>query len=122
MKNKSLAILTEDISANIDLIEKIKNFITDRNDFIIFTDNIIYTNDAHGVLSTFYLISYDGLLVFLDINDYIKYKDNILAQPVVYLEGYNSLIDKNILKNCAILTQSNNQLEWINNYELQQTI
>ena len=110
MKNKSLAILTEDISANIDLIEKIKNFITDRNDFIIFTDNIIYTNDAHGVLSTFYLISYDGLLVFLDINDYIKYKDNILAQPVVYLEGYNSLIDKNILKNCAILTQSNNQL------------
>lgn len=122
MTNKSLAVLTEDISSNIDLIEKIKNFIRDRDDFIIFTDNIVHTNDSHGVLSTFYLVSYDGLLVFLDINDYIRYKDNILAKPVIYIETYNSLLDKNILKNCAILTQSNNQLEWINNYELQQTI
>lgn len=122
MTNKSVAIITEDIVSNIDLIEKIKNFIVDRNDFIIFTDNIIFTNNEHGILSTFYLISYDGLLVFLDINDFLKHKDNILAKPVLYLENYNNLIDKNILKGCSIITQSNNQLQWVNNYELPNTL
>lgn len=118
MNSKSVAIFTEDVVSNIDLIEKIKHFIANRGDFIIFTDNIVHTNNENGMLSTFYLVAYKGLLFFLDINDYLRYKDIIIAQPVLYIDDYDNLIEKNLLKGCLIVTQSNNQLQWINNYEL----
>jgi len=121
---KSVAIFTEDMGSDIDIIEKIKSFIVDKDDFLIFTDNILYTDNNNGVLSTYYLIAYTGLLIFLDLDNYLKYKDELSSSVKIalYLEHYDHMIDRDTIKACNIITQDNNQIKWINNYELSKTI
>jgi hypothetical protein len=121
---KAIAVFTEDVGSDIDLIEKIKSFFVDRDDFLIFTDNILHTDTNNSALSTYYLIAYTGLLIFLEVDHYIKYKDELPSSVKIalYLEHYNGMLDRNTIKTCDIITQDNNQLKWINNYELSKTI
>lgn len=116
------SIFTDNISANIDLIDKIKDFLQQQHpimDFTIFTDETQYGFVNHPTLNTFYMIAYTGSIIFLTLDDYLTHKDTISQNTILYLtkDDINS-IDKNIIKNCSILTETNNGLEWIKNYEL----
>lgn len=116
------SVYTNSIIDNIDLIEKIKIFLQEDAkilDFVIFTDEIEYGVSNHSILSTFYMIAYRGNIIFLNLDDYFSYKDNLLAKPILYLDSNNaSTLDKSMIKNCLILTEANNQLQWVKNYEL----
>lgn len=117
------SIFTDDIGLNIDLIERIKSFLQkqyDSMDFVIFTDNISYSASNHSVLTTFYMIAYKGITIFLDIDDYFAYRDGTNGKCIVYLTKEDiSDIDQNSIRGCGILTETNNELEWIKRYELQ---
>lgn len=111
------SVFTDDIINNIDLIEKIKYFLQKQYpiiDFVIFTDDITYGTNDSCVLTTFYMIAYRGIVIFLNINDYLSYKDKINGGAILYLTK-NDIpdIDQNFIKNCGILTDTNNELEWI---------
>lgn len=116
------SVFVDDVANNIDLIDKIKSFFQEQHptiDFVVFTDNILYATTNHSILSTFYIIAYSGAIVFLDMNNYLTYKDQIKGQPILYLnQDYISTLDRNTVKHCTILTENNNKLEWIKNYEL----
>lgn len=111
------SIFTDSILHNIDLIEKIKFFLKKQYpiiDFVIFTDDIEYGCNNSSVLTTFYMIAYKGVVIFLNIDDYFMYKDNISGGAILYLTKEDiPNIDQNSIKNCGILTETNNELEWI---------
>lgn len=118
----NVAIFTTNIANYIDLIDRIKNFFTNQNmadDFVIFTDEVFYSSSSHGVLTRFYMIAYRGLLVFLDLNDYLNMRDQIPNQCVIYImpEQMQNL-DRSMLKNCSFLTESDNRMVWVKNHEL----
>lgn len=111
------SVFTNDIIANIDLIEKIKYFLQKQYsiiDFVIFTDDIDYGTTSHSVLTTFYMIAYKGITIFLNTDDYFAYKNTIGGDAIIYLAQKDELNTyKNSIQNCGILTDANNELEWI---------
>lgn len=121
INNKKLAIFTDNLGDHIDLIEKIKNSTKDYDDFCIFTNNMNISINDYGIINPYYLISYDGLLVFLSVEDYLQYKDSIICDIAIYINDYNG-IDRNTLKKCLVLTENGNEILWVNNNELSQII
>lgn len=121
-----LAVFTYDLANNIDLIDRIKSFfMSDHNieDFIVFTDSGDYTVENHGVLITFYMIAYNGYVVFLNLHDYLANKDSINNRCILYVNDSDiANLDRSMIKNCDILIESDNTLKWVKNYELQKTI
>lgn len=111
------SIFTDDISLNIDLIDRIKSFLQkqyDTIDFVLFTDDVSYGTSNHSVLTTFYMIAYKGTTIFLDIEDYFAYRDSVNGNAVIYITKEDiDNIDRNSIKNCGIITETNNELEWI---------
>lgn len=120
MSNKSVGILTNDIIGNLQLIQDIKSFFQSQNynDFTIFTDQINNTTQDHSVLITYYVVGHKGLLVFLDINDYLPYKDNLLCQPVIYISANNLSVNRDQIKHCDILTHNESSLQWIKHHAI----
>jgi hypothetical protein len=122
-----LAVFTYDLANNIDLIERIKSFFVSNHnidDFIVFTDSGDYAVENHGVLITFYMIAYNGIIVFLNLQDYLINQNNTNnCRCILYLNDSDiEVLDKAMIRNCDILTESEGSLKWIKNYELQKTI
>jgi hypothetical protein len=126
---KILSVLSSNVSNDEQLIQEIKErFIIsnqDYGDFVIFSDSY---NDVRGcssaILPLFYIKFYNEDVIFLNIEDYLLYKDSTLGKPIVYLKTEDiDHINKNILSLCEILIRSDDQtLRIINNHELQQAI
>lgn len=120
MSNK-YAIYTEDLSSNIDQIDRIKSFIKQESlleDFVIFTDQLNKTNYEYAILNSFYMIAYTGNIIFLDIEDYLQHKDSTNGKSILYIKNIQN-IDRSIVKNCRILSDLDNKLMWVDKYELQ---
>lgn len=120
--NMNYSVFTNNIADNIDKIDKIKSFLQNANptiDFVIFTDEITYRIPSYSMLTTFYMIASKGQIIFLNLEDFLEYKDAVGGEPVLFLST-DSLpnIDRNTIKNYAILIEEDNQLKWIRNYEL----
>jgi hypothetical protein len=65
------------------LLNNIRNRYSAK-DYILFNDFFTVNNIYHwGVLPTFYLKFFRGKIIFLDQNDYVKYKDNTLAECII---------------------------------------
>jgi hypothetical protein len=120
------SIFTNDIPNNIDLIDKIKNFFQqyhNATDFVILTDDINHGLSSHAILNSFYMIASNGYIIFLNLNDYYLYRDQMVKNAILYLTQEDiSNIDRNIIKNCSVLIENDNELQWIKNHELQQAI
>lgn len=115
------SIFTDDIKTNIDLIDKIKNFLLKQYatiDFVVFTNNISYGISNNAILTIFYMIAYNGTIIFLNFDDYLQYKDSTTNAIIYMTQEDASHIDRSSIKGCKILTEINNELEWIKNYEL----
>lgn len=120
--NQSVAVFTEDVNKNIDLIEKIKYFFSHPNnkDFVIFSNNPCSAQIGclHSVISSFYIIGYRGLLIFLNLDDYFQYKDTVLADTAIYMESIDDSVDRNTIKNSYIITDKDNRLVMDKTYGL----
>lgn len=104
---KSLAIYCNDIKKNIDLINKIKDFFS-KTDFVIFADNIVNVPTTEiAILLTYYMRFYHGTVVFLDIDEYLTYKDTLVGKAVLFFnknDAYDKKISKVMIKNVKIIT------------------
>jgi hypothetical protein len=120
MNTEAIAIFTDNIENNVDTINKLKVFLLDScyKDFFIFTTSVGYVTSEHSVLTPYYLIAYKGLVVFLDIEDYLEYKDSLSGKCAIFIPQYDSTVDTNLIKNCNIITYQNSQLTWIKKHEL----
>lgn len=109
MKYKKIAILVNDEKINIDYIlnKIIQNIQID--DIVIFSDsnNISNIKDM-AVLSSFYLKFFDGSIVFTNINEYLTYKDEIVADETFLVSDLQTLLENNIDK--SVLVKSNTTL------------
>lgn len=121
MHNQSIAVYTNNISDNLKLIDDIKRFFKgqDFTDFTVFTDELDDHIPDNSVLTTFYMIGHRGLIVFLSSNDYLPYKDNLLAKPLLFIASNDFSLDRNHIKGCDILTYNDqHSLQWIKNNEI----
>jgi hypothetical protein len=116
------SIFSTDIATDIDLIERIKALIYSRDtveDFFIFTDEVVGLLYDHSSLPTFYTIAYRGTTIFLNIHDYFEFKDKLIGPLAIYLNKETlDFIDRNTIRGCSIIAESDNQLIWIPNYGL----
>lgn len=111
------SIFTNDIGANIDLIERIKDFLQKQDniiDFVIFTDEINDGFANYSILTSFYMIAYAGKIVFLNTYDYLTYKNIIKNDAILYM-SYDNLQNTYLsnLEDCSILTDHQNLLQWV---------
>lgn len=116
------SIYSANIQQDIDLIERIKSFLysnTNIEDFCIFTDDSLSLLYDHSTLPTFYTIAYRGATIFLSLHDYMEFKDKVSGSLCIYLNKESlGFMDRNTIKGCSIITESDNQLIWIPNYGL----
>lgn len=120
----SYAIFSSNIKEDINLIFRLHSFFKEHfpsQDFVIFTEDTTYAISDYAMLSTFYMVGYVGSIVFLNIEDYFNYKDSVRGDKILYIDNQNSnsfSLDRSMMKNCSMITENNNKLEWIKNYEL----
>lgn len=121
MNTNLIALYSNDPNKNKDIILNIKNFILQNNkysDFTIISDstNLKGINNTSLIFS-FYLKFFNGTIIFIDINDYLLYKDEIIAKCIVFLQNNDlSTVDRNCIKECDILTIENNSIKLTNNH------
>lgn len=115
-----LAIYTSDYAKNDKLIKDIHSFLANKyNDTFICTSSYNDTYSHYAVLQPFYLRFFDGVTVFLTVEDYIEYKDKIISNKILYVDDtvLHSKLDKSMLKDCEFLVyDQNKQLNMVNNY------
>lgn len=108
---------------SIETINNLKKFLSNHiniDDFVILCDTYDY-HVEHAVLPTFYIYYYKGAVAFLSLEDYIAYKDKILASDIIIRlskqEVFESHIDRSVIKRCSLVYQENDQnMEFIKNY------
>lgn len=117
-----LTIYTTSFAENADVIEKLKDFMLASNkygDFFVCTGVMDVGLAHYATMGSFYLKFFDGDIVFLNIEDYTEYQDKIIGRPILYLSETNETTAKYNLKKYRIITKSNNnQMIWVNNYEV----
>lgn len=118
-----LAIYTSDFNNNQTIIDQILNLLKleDYDDFFICSSSINNNASNYAVLQPFYITFFDGVVVFLNIDEYLEYKDKIIGSKIIYIDPDNKLsnyiLDKSIFKDCSFITyDENKQLIRVNNY------
>lgn len=118
----SYSILTTNFRNHIDLIDRLYIFLQEKfplEDFTIFTDEVVFGLPKFSMLTTFYMIAYKGTVVFLSLEDYLDYNHMTCGQKIVYIPNDEMhLIDRSMTKDFSIITEIENQLQWVNNYGL----
>ena len=102
-----LAVYTKDMNNDIELINSIKNYFTNiYTDFFVctHTPNIILS--THAILQPFYLTFFDGIIVFLNVQDYEEHKDNVIGEKILC----SNSVDLD-LEDCSILTHEQIKLK-----------
>ena len=76
----TVAVVTENIPSNIDLINKIRNYYSSVDDFMILSDDgcQIAMGLNYSLLSPYYIRFLKGVVVFLDKAQYLSYKDRLI--------------------------------------------
>jgi hypothetical protein len=84
--NNSFGIFTEDPSNDQQTVALLGEQCKKNGDTVIFTDNI-NSNILHdySIFPSFYMRFFRGIVIFLNMEDYIQYKDNISGKPMLYL-------------------------------------
>ena len=103
----TLAIVAKDIPSNINIINKIRDFYASVDDFVILSDEgcQIAMGLTYSLLSSYYIRFLKGTLIFLDIKQYLEYKDKVVGNIILYLEqGDIHLLDKSLIGDVDILT------------------
>lgn len=118
-----LAIYTSDFNNNQSIIDQILNLLKleDYDDFFICSSTINNNVNNYAVLQPFYLTFFQGSVVFLNMDEYLEYKDKIIGSKILYVDPDNKaskyVLDKNIFKDCSFITyDANKQLIRVNNY------
>lgn len=119
----SLAIYTNSKS-DLSIIRNLSDtFINELNinifDIFLFSDNLNeMANYDLATLSTFHMEFYKDYLIFMNLNDYLSYRDRLLTKKIfLYIKDIESLpdnVDRNLLKEfAALFTQKNGSISMV---------
>lgn len=122
----NLAIYTTDFFQQKSLIAEIKNYINkDYVDMFICTPVLNDVDSEYASLHPFYLSFFDGTVVFLNVDDYVEYKDKIIGSKILFIDINNNVsanFNKSMFKDCTFLIHDESQqLTKVNNYVVRQT-
>jgi hypothetical protein len=114
----NISIYTSDFKKNQSLIQEIKTFLSkDYQDIFICTSLLNDADPTHASLHPFYLPFFDGVTVFISLEEYIEYKDKILGRTIIYIETTDTRLNRSLLNRCDLLTRDpHNKLIMVNNY------
>jgi len=118
-----LAIYTSNFAQFENLIDSVRTFFhKEYTDIFICTPFFNSPRKEYACLHPFYLTFFKGTSLFLTLEDYIEYKDNIIGEKILFVDSNiqnNIPIDRSIFKECKFLTYDDNkQLIMVNNYAI----
>lgn len=121
-KDSFLILNDSDRNDKQDMIKNIKDFIVSKYKFcdIAIATNIVNSiafNDM-ALLPLYYVKFHQGKIIFTSIEDYLEYRDTIIAKPIVYVDKAKEDLDTNLLKNVCIIFNNDSNLEMIEQHEL----
>lgn len=102
--NNSFGIFSDDLESNKDTIRKLGEECRKLGDTVLFTDNIDTNSYSdYAIFSSFYIRFFQGIVIFLNMEDLTLYKNTIIGKPMLYLTDDilktnnidRTLIDKN---------------------------
>lgn len=117
-----LSIYTSNFADNKVLIDSILDLIhKDYDDVFICTSICNSDTNKYAILQPFYITFFDGTVLFLNMDEYLEYKDKIIGSKILYIDpdnkGPNYVFEKAIFKDCSFITYDDNkQLTMVNNY------
>ena len=95
------AVFTDNIEKDLSTIIRIKQYIKSKYsdiDFVIFSDNLDSVSGFDmGILPYFYMTYYDGTTIFLDSQQYSSFKQTMLNEPLLFVEGNDTDIEANTI-------------------------
>ena len=108
--NNSFGIFTEDLSNDQETIRLLGEQCKKNGDTVVFTDNI-ESNSLHdySIFPSFYMRFFQGMVIFLTMEDYTQYKNNIIGKPMLYLTEEmlkSNNIDRSLINNNNVFSAS----------------
>jgi hypothetical protein len=84
--NNSFGIFAENLEHSKDLICELANQCKKIGDTVLFTDSI-HSNEFtdYAIFPSFYMRFFQGVVIFLNIEDHTQHKDIIIGKPMLYL-------------------------------------
>lgn len=119
-----LAIYTSNFVEFQSTIDTIRMFFhKEYTDIFICTPLFNSSYRSYASIHPFYLTFFKGTSLFLTLEEYLEYKDNVIGQKILFVDknGFNNHtpIDRSIFKDCKFITHDeNNQLVMVNNYAI----
>lgn len=103
--NNSIGIFSDNIEQNFNQINTIWRLYKKNNDVVIFTDDSSPTALHHiAIFPSFYSRFFKGTIVFLDAEDYLTHKDNIISKPMLVIEDkFPDILDRSVISADNIL-------------------
>lgn len=119
-----LAIYTSNFAENEQTVDAIRSFFQkEYTDIFICTPFFNSVRRDYASLHPFYLTFFKGASLFLNLEEYMEYKDDILGDKILFVgKGISSNvpIDRTIFKECKFLIyDDNNQLLMVNSHVIQ---
>lgn len=101
----SFGIFSESLDKDSLIIKKLFDYYTNLGDVVLITDSLDSAEFQHyPIFPSFYIRFFQGCIIFLDIEDYLEYKDNLVGIPKVLLyKSDGSTIDRSLVSKNHIL-------------------
>lgn len=93
-QNNSIGIWISNPNDITKIPSILKHFIN-INDIFIISDNTI-TSIEYGIISSFYVKFFDGVIAFTCIDDFISNKNNLRTQKIVLLTNSSEMLKSNM--------------------------
>lgn len=125
---KQIAVHSKNPTEDISIINDLKSLFTQEYediDFHIFGDMNEVPNIDYAIMSSYYMYHYPGIIVFLDTDDLLEYKDNTIGSLYFYVDNNNLITNQHysqLLKEyTGVIYNENNKMEIVSN-EIRQSI
>lgn len=96
---QAFAIYTDNLDRDSELIRKITKDTRNMPGQVIFCDGLnSYKMTDYPVFPSFYMRFFADPVIFLNMEDYVQFKDTIIAKSMLYVDSQNiNPIDRSII-------------------------
>lgn len=92
MTHQSFAIYTESLDSNSSLVKFITDYCSRLGDVILITDSLDTSKFQHyPIFPSFYIRYFPGNVIFLNMEDYLEYKDYTIGKSVIFVDPNNPI-------------------------------
>lgn len=105
MSQNSYGIYVEDLERDSLSIKTLADGFKTQGDVVLFWDSDQNTlSHQYAIFPSFYVKFFRGTIVFLSVENYMVYKDQIIGKPMLYIEKNNfKNLDRSIIQTDNII-------------------